>query len=102
MTVLAALATLDADQHARRVDIADLERHHLRDAQPRSVGRAECCRARLPGQPCRAPEPASAQGDVGGRAVSHHCTWRPRRACADCGHWRIAYNSCRNRHCPRC
>ncbi|KTE03763.1 transposase [Sphingopyxis sp. H038] len=23
-------------------------------------------------------------------------------ACADCGHWRIAYNSCRNRHCPRC
>jgi hypothetical protein len=23
-------------------------------------------------------------------------------ACDDCGHWRIAYNSCRNRHCPRC
>ena len=23
-------------------------------------------------------------------------------ACADCGHWRIAYNSCRNRHCPKC
>ncbi|RWN22722.1 IS91 family transposase, partial [Mesorhizobium sp.] len=23
-------------------------------------------------------------------------------ACEDCGHWRIAYNSCRNRHCPRC
>ena len=23
-------------------------------------------------------------------------------ACACCGHWRIAYNSCRNRHCPRC
>jgi len=23
-------------------------------------------------------------------------------ACADCGHQRIAYNSCRNRHCPRC
>lgn len=21
-------------------------------------------------------------------------------ACDDCGHWRIAYNSCRNRHCP--
>jgi hypothetical protein len=20
-------------------------------------------------------------------------------ACDDCGHWRIAYNSCRNRHC---
>jgi hypothetical protein len=23
-------------------------------------------------------------------------------ACEDCGQWRIAYNSCRNRHCPRC
>jgi hypothetical protein len=23
-------------------------------------------------------------------------------ACKDCGQWRIAYNSCRNRHCPKC
>jgi hypothetical protein len=23
-------------------------------------------------------------------------------ACEDCGHWRVSYNSCRNRHCPRC
>ncbi len=23
-------------------------------------------------------------------------------ACEDCGHWLIAYNSCRNRHCPKC
>src|SRR5579862_8273333 len=23
-------------------------------------------------------------------------------ACADCGHQRIAYNSCRDRHCPKC
>jgi len=22
--------------------------------------------------------------------------------CEDCGHWQIAYNSCRNRHCPKC
>jgi hypothetical protein len=22
--------------------------------------------------------------------------------CDECGHQRIAYNSCRNRHCPRC
>jgi Transposase zinc-binding domain len=22
--------------------------------------------------------------------------------CLDCGHQTIAYNSCRNRHCPRC
>jgi len=23
-------------------------------------------------------------------------------ACEDCGHRRVSYNSCRNRHCPRC
>jgi hypothetical protein len=23
-------------------------------------------------------------------------------ACEDCGHVRVAYNSCRNRHCPKC
>ena len=23
-------------------------------------------------------------------------------ACEDCGYWRIAYNSCSNRHCPKC
>src|SRR6185437_16519497 len=23
-------------------------------------------------------------------------------ACEDCGHTRIAYNSCRHRHCPKC
>ena len=23
-------------------------------------------------------------------------------SCEDCGHLRIAYNSCRNRHCPKC
>lgn len=23
-------------------------------------------------------------------------------ACEDCGHRRVAYNSCRNRHCPKC
>ncbi|MBV9250785.1 MAG: transposase zinc-binding domain-containing protein, partial [Acetobacteraceae bacterium] len=22
--------------------------------------------------------------------------------CGDCGHQRVAYNSCRNRHCPKC
>ena len=25
-----------------------------------------------------------------------------RDACADCGHQAISYNSCRNRHCPKC
>jgi hypothetical protein len=25
-----------------------------------------------------------------------------RRRCVDCGHTTIAYNSCRDRHCPKC
>jgi len=25
-----------------------------------------------------------------------------RDQCSDCGHTAISYNSCRNRHCPRC
>lgn len=25
-----------------------------------------------------------------------------RRECSKCGHQLIAYNSCRNRHCPKC
>ena len=41
MAILAALALLDADQHARRVDVGHLERHHLGDAQPGTIGRAE-------------------------------------------------------------
>ncbi|WP_292278712.1 transposase [Mesorhizobium sp.] len=43
------------------------------------------------------------------RRNARYCL-RPRRsrhvrtveACEDCGQWRIAYNSCRNRHCPEC
>jgi hypothetical protein len=27
---------------------------------------------------------------------------RESERCEDCGHSRIAYNSCRNRHCPKC
>ena len=23
-------------------------------------------------------------------------------ACEDCGHWRVSFNSCRDRHCPKC
>ena len=37
------------------------------------------CRARLPGRPCRAPEPAPAQGHVGDRALPHRGAGRSRR-----------------------
>ncbi len=43
--------------------------------------------------------------------AAHHNTSPPHllralgghiEGCEDCGHRRIAYNSCRNRHCPKC
>jgi len=44
----------------------------------------------------------SPQGD----AAVEHCRTAALgghvEGCEDCGHKRIAYNSCRNRHCPKC
>ena len=57
---------------------------------------------RLPGRPCRASEPAQLKV----MSAIEHCRTAALgghvEACEDCGHWRIAYNSCRNRHCPKC
>jgi hypothetical protein len=58
--------------------------------------------ALLSGRPCRASEPSSAQGHVGDRDCRTAALGGHVEACEDCGHWRIAYNSCRNRHCPKC
>lgn len=49
---------------------------HLDRAQLRVMGAVEACRT------------AALGGHV--------------ERCSDCGHERIAYNSCRNRHCPKC
>src|SRR5260370_199423 len=40
--VFASLARLDPQQHALGVDVADLERDHLGDAQPGPVSGSEC------------------------------------------------------------
>ncbi len=49
---------------------------HMGRAQRRIMGAIEACRT------------AALGGHV--------------EACDDCGHARVAYNSCRNRHCPKC
>jgi len=49
---------------------------HLSPAQRRVMGAVELCRT------------AALGGHV--------------ERCADCAHTRVAYNSCRNRHCPKC
>ena len=52
------------------------------------------------GQP-RPCEPRSAEGDECDRALPHGGTRRPCRALRG-AYTNIAYNSCRNRHCPKC
>src|SRR5438874_13644625 len=62
----------------RRHGAAYREAHagHLSRSQRRVMGAIETCRS------------AALGGHV--------------EQCNDCGHLRIAYNSCRNRHCPKC
>ena len=47
-------------------------------------------------------ERAAAIGPPGDRALSHRRTRWASRRCGACGHQAISYNSCRNRHCPKC
>ena len=51
---------------------------------------------------CRARQPRPVEGHVGDRALPHGGARRPCARCEDCSHTLIAYNSCRNRHCPKC
>jgi hypothetical protein len=72
---------------AAGLEVAEIFRHHgeaYRQAQAGHLGRVE---RRVMGaiEACRT---AVLGGHVEG--------------CADCGLIRIAYNSCRNRHCPKC
>ena len=54
-----------------------------------------------PGQ-CRPCQPRPTQGDVGNRGLPHGSLGGHVARCEDCAHTTIAYNSCRNRHCPKC
>ena len=51
---------------------------------------------------CRARQPRPVEGDVGHRALPHGGVGGHVARCEDCAHTVIAYNSCRNRHCPKC
>ena len=60
--------------------MADIFRHHCVSRRPR--------------------EPRPTEGHVGDRALPNGGVGRS--CCEDCAHLRICYNSCRNRHCPKC
>jgi len=73
--------------HRERLEVADIFRDHgpawrearaghLSLGQLKAMSAIECCRTAA----------------LGGHVA----------ACQDCGHSHIAYNSCRNRHCPKC
>ena len=53
-----------------------------------------------PGQ-CRPYEPRPTQGDVGDQGRTAALGGHVAR-CENCAHSQISYNSCRNRHCPKC
>ena len=75
------------------LEVADIFRQHgaaFRQAQAAHLGRTErrvmaAIPGTSPGTACRTPA-------LGGHVDQ----------CADCGLVRCAYNSCRNRHCPKC
>ena len=68
---------------------------------PRAGGRQHLPSARpsLAGRPCWSCQLQPAQGDGGHRGLPHGSPRRARRELRTPPH---AYNSCRNRHCPKC
>jgi hypothetical protein len=70
-----------------KLEVADIFRRHGEAWRRDSVGHVSCAQLRvMPAiEACRT---ASLGGHV--------------ERCEDCAHTRIAYNSCRNRHCPKC
>jgi len=78
---------IDGRAHGVRLEVADVLRRHggaYRQAHAGHLGRVEC-RVMSAITACRT---AALGGHV--------------EACDDCGTTRISYNSCRNRHCPKC
>ena len=51
---------------------------------------------------CRPCQPRPDEGDECDRALPHGALGGHVARCEDCAHTVIAYNSCRNRHCPKC
>lgn len=72
-------------QKPRRVEVADIFRHHGPEYRQSHCLPLRHLRVMRAVEVCRTAE-------LGGH----------KDKCADCGHIEISYNSCRNRHCPKC
>ena len=76
--------------------------HRLRRCAFEAADIFRAASAPLIGATMPTPEPSAAQGHVGDLRCRTAALGGHVEACGDCGHQRIAYNSCRNRHCPKC
>jgi len=74
-----------ADSKKDKVEVADILREHIREYQERYPLRPDQYKIVYDLLNCRTEH-------LGGR----------REKCDHCDHERILYNSCRNRHCPKC
>jgi hypothetical protein len=71
----------------RRLEVADVFRRHGADWRRANAGHVSLGQLQV----------MSAIEQCRSAALGGHV-----ERCEDCGHSRIAYNSCRNRHCPKC
>ena len=70
-----------------RLEVADVFRHHGADWRRANAGHVSLAQLRV----------MSAIEQCRSAALGGHV-----ERCEGCGHSRIAYNSCRDRHCPKC
>jgi hypothetical protein len=70
-----------------RLEVADVFRHHGADWRRANAGHVSLAQLQV----------MSAIEQCRSAALGGHI-----ERCEDCGHSRIAFNSCRNRHCPKC
>ena len=70
-----------------KLEVADVFHHHGADWRNANAGHVSLAQLQV----------MSAIEQCRSAALGGHV-----ERCEDCGHTRIAYNSCRNRHCPKC
>src|SRR5437773_3133447 len=70
--------------------------------RPRSGGRGAPVWRCLSGPLWLHPVSGAAPRPPGDRGLSHCGPWGHATQCDQCGHLEITYNSCGNRHCPKC
>jgi hypothetical protein len=74
-------------RRSRRLEVADVFHRHGADWRRANAGHVSLAQLQV----------MSAIEQCRSAALGGHV-----ERCQDCGHSRIAYNSCRNRHCPKC